>query len=56
MSYILTHLLPTGHAVRVKLFGMNISQSKCIDIGRCVVSANETTLHPNNNLKKSKPL
>ena len=23
-----------------------------IDIGRCGVSANETTLHPNNNLKK----
>ena len=26
-----------------------------IDIGRCGVSANETTLHPNNNLK-IKPL
>ena len=26
-----------------------------LDIGRCGVSANETTLHPNNNLKKSKP-
>ena len=24
-----------------------------IDIGRCCVSANETTLHPNNNLKKN---
>ena len=23
-----------------------------IDIGRCGVSANETTLHPNNNLRK----
>ena len=25
-----------------------------IDIGRCGVSANETNIHPNNNLKKRK--
>ena len=30
-----------------------LSHSVCyIDIGRCGVSANETTLHPNNNFKK----
>ena len=36
--------------------GRGFSNGFTIDIGRCDVSANETTLHPNNNLKKSKPL
>ena len=57
MYFILCHIELdkfVGGLTTLLSYVLNIKSTSYvnIDIGRCGVSANETTLHPNNNLKK----
>ena len=48
------HTLFSYLLVKITKHDINIdTQYGSKDIGRCGVSANETTLHPNNNFKKN---